>query len=60
MMNMNFYYLRKNKSLPDGEIQWFYVRYLCENQATYFLALTVAKMWIFKQSGKDLTTLSFL
>lgn len=54
-MKVNFDHLRKNKSFPDKEIQCFKMHYLCENQATYFLALTVAEIWMFNQSGKDLT-----
>lgn len=60
MMKVNFDYLRKKKSLPDGEILCFKVHYLCKNQATYFLALTVAEIWMFNQSGKDSAALSFL
>lgn len=52
MMKVNFEYLKKKKSLSDGEMQCVQVHYLCKNQATYFLALAVAEIWVFNLSGK--------
>lgn len=52
MMKVNFEYLRKKKSLSDGEMQCVQVHYLCKNQATYFLALAVAEIWVFNLSRK--------